>query len=298
MDLSTLTIFVDVMRRRSFAAVARVQGVTPSSISRCIASLEEELGVRLFHRSTRSLEPTEAGVIYFERIGPAVTELESAMQLVTDAGKEPKGTLRVTAATVYGEIAIVPLLPKLAAMYPQLSIELFLTDVYLNLVEERIDVAIRLGTLQDSSYIAKRVGDMTFHVCASPDYLHRFGKPDTIAAIEHHECLLFPRGNSLDWRFKHNKDGQVTHVTINGKYLITNSRAIKQCAIAGMGLALLPDWLVDADIAAGKLVTLFPDYEVDAADYESAIWILYPSREYLPLKSRVFIDFLSESIKK
>ncbi len=298
MDISTLTIFVEVMQRRSFAAVARAQGVTPSSISRCIASLEEELGVRLFHRSTRSLEPTEAGVIYFERIGPAVTELEFALQLVTDVSKEPRGTLRVTAATVYGEIAIVPLLPKLAAMYPKLSIELILTDVYLNLVEERIDVAIRLGTLQDSSYIAKRVRDMTFHVCASPDYLQRFGKPGTIAEIERHECLLFPRGNSLDWRFKHNKDGQVTHVAINGKYLITNSRAIRQCAVAGMGLALLPDWLVDADIAAGKLVALFPDYEVDAADYESAIWILYPSREYLPLKSRVFIDFLSESIKK
>lgn len=294
MELATLTIFVEVMRRRSFAAVARAQGVTPSSISRCIANLEEELGVRLFHRSTRSLEPTEAGMIYFERISPAVAELESAVQLVTDVNKEVKGTLRVTAATVYGEIAIVPLLPRLAATYPQLSIELLLTDTYLNLVEERIDVAIRLGTLQDSAYIAKRVCDMTFHVCASPEYLQRFGKPAAITEIENHECLLFPRGNNLDWRFKHNKDGQVSRIAINGKYLITNSRAIRQCAIAGMGLALLPDWLVDDDIAAGRLVVLFPDY---AADDESAIWILYPSREYLPLKSRVFIDFLTESIQ-
>lgn len=298
MELSTLTIFVEVMRRRSFAAVARAQGVTPSSISRCIAGLEEELGVRLFHRSTRSLEPTEAGMLYFERISPAVTELESALQLVTDTSKEVKGTLRVTAATVYGEIVLVPLLPKLAALYPQLSIELFLTDTYLNLVEERIDVAIRLGTLQDSAYIAKRVRDMIFHVCASPDYLQRCGKPETITEIENYECLLFPRGSRLDWRFKHNKDGQVTQVTINGKYLITNSRAIKECTIAGMGLALLPDWLVDTDITAGRLVTLFPDYAVDAEEYESAIWILYPSREYLPLKSRVFIDFVTESIRK
>jgi DNA-binding transcriptional LysR family regulator len=297
MDLETLSLFVEVMQRGSFADVARARGVAPSSISRAIAGLESELGIRLFQRSTRNLEPTEAALVYFERINPLVNELETAKLAALDVSEEPKGTLRVTAATVFGQTAIVPLLPELAEAYPQLSIELFLADAYLDLVEERIDVAIRLGSLKDSSYIAKRLANLTFYVCASPGYLKRHGTPEHPKAIEEHNCLLFPRsGYSLDWLFK-DKDGTLIQVPINGKYLITNSAAIKQCAIAGMGLALLPDWLVNDAISSGELVTLFPEHEVTATDYDNAAWILYPSREYLPLKTRVFIDFLTQRFK-
>ena len=297
MDLDTLSLFVEVMRRGSFADVARARGAAPSSISRAIAGLENELGIRLFQRSTRNLEPTEAALVYFERINPLVNEIETAKQAALDVSEEPKGTLRVTAATVFGQTAIVPLLPGLAEAYPQLSIELYLTDAYLDLVEERIDVAIRLGSLKDSSYIAKRLADLKFYICASPDYLKRYGIPEHPKAIKEHNCLLFPRQNySLDWLFK-DKDGTLTQAPITGKYLITNSEAIKQCAIAGMGLALLPDWLVNDAVSSGKLVTLFHEYEVTATDYDSAAWILYPSREYLPLKTRVFVDFLTQRFK-
>lgn len=294
MDLETLSLFAEVMRRGSFAEVARSRGVAPSSISRAIAGLENELGIRLFQRNTRNLEPTEAAMVYFERINPLVSEIETAGQIALDVNEQPKGTLRITAATVFGQAAIVPLLPELTAAYPQLSIELLLADAFLDLVEERIDVAIRLGSLKDSSYIAKRLAGLTFYVCASPDYLKRHGTPKHPNEIAEHNCLLFPRpGYSMDWLFK-DRDGTHTQVPINGKYLITNSGAIHQCAIGGMGLALLPDWLVNDAIATGKLVTLFSDYDVTATDYNSAIWILYPSREYLPLKTRVFIDFLMQ----
>jgi len=135
---------------------------------------------------------------------------------------------------------------------------------------------------------------LTFHICASPDYLKHHGTPQTPEEIKTHNCLLFPRAEfSFDWLFK-NSDGEITRIPINGKYLITNSAAIKQCAVAAMGLALLPDWLVNDDINSGKLVKLFPEYAVTATDYESAVWILYPSREYTPLKTRVFIDFLTQ----
>lgn len=295
MELETLTLFVEVMRHGSFADVARARGIAPSSISRAIAGLENELGVRLFQRSTRKLEPTEAAMVYFERINPVVNEIETARQIALDVTAEPRGTLRVTSGAVFGQIAIVPLIPQLAKAYPQLSIELLLTDVNLDLVEERIDVAVRLGSLQDSSYIAKRLATMTFHVCASPDYLNRHGIPQAPEEVAEHNCLLFPRpGYNLDWLFK-GRDGKITQIPIKGKYLITNSQAVKQCAIAGMGLTLLPDWLVNDAVTAGKLVKLFSEYTVTATDYESAIWILYPSREYLPLKSRVFIDFLLQA---
>lgn len=297
MDLDTLDLFIDVMRYGSFADAARARGVAPSSISRAIAALEGELGIRLFQRSTRKLEPTEAAMVYYERINPVVNEIETARQIALDVTEEPRGTLRVTAGTVFGQLVIAPLLPDLARTYPQLSIELLLTDAYLDLVEERIDVAIRAGSLKDSSYVAKRLSNMTFYVCASPSYLSRRGKPQTPEEIANHDCLVFPRtGYNMDWMFK-DAEGVITRIAIQGKYLITNSAAIKQCAIAGMGLTLLPDWLISDAVASGDLVTLFSDYVVTATDYDSAVWILYPSREYLPLKSRVFIDLLLHNRK-
>jgi DNA-binding transcriptional LysR family regulator len=296
MELETLNLFVEVMRHRSFADVARARGIAPSSISRAIAGLEKELGIRLFQRSTRKLEPTEAGMLYFERINPVVNEIETARQIASDYTEEPKGTLRVTTGTVYGQTAIVPLMPELAKSFPKLSIELLLTDGYLDLVEERIDVAIRLGSLKDSSYIAKRLANMVFHVCASPEYLEHSGIPQTPEEIGEHDCLLFPRsGYDFDWLFK-DGSGIITRIPIKGKYLFTNSEAIKQCAIAGMGPTLLPGWLINDAVSTGKLVKLFPDYVVTATDYESAIWILYPSREYQPLKCRVFIDFIHQRL--
>lgn len=297
MDMETLSLFVEVMRQHSFADVARVRGVAPSSISRAIAGLEQELGVRLFQRSTRKLEPTEAGVLYFERVAPLIAELEAARQMASDVTAEPRGILRVTAPIVFGQMYIVPLLPVLAQRYPALTIELSLSDAYLDLIEERIDVAIRLGSLQDSSYVATRLMSLEFYICASPDYLAQHGTPQTPQQIRDHNCLLFPRpGFSLDWKFRE-RDGNVHTVSIHGNCLITNSQSIRQCAVAGMGLALLPDWLVGEDIQSGKLVRLFSEDAVTASDYDSAAWLLYPSRDYLPLKTRVFIDHLTESIR-
>lgn len=292
MEISTLHLFIEVMRRRNFTDIARTRGVAPSSISRTITGLEKELGIRLFQRTTRKLEPTEAGLAYFARISTVLDDLESARQIATDLSEEPRGTLRVTASTVFGGMHIVPLLPELADKYPALSIELNLTDAYLDLVDERIDVAIRLGTLRDSSYIAKRLANMKFYVCASPEYIKKQGRPEIPEQVVEHNCLLFPLpGFTLSWLFK-NKDQVTVDISIGGKCLITNSQAIKQCTLYGMGISLLPDWLVEEEISDGSLLDLYPDYEVTATDFESSVWVVYPSKEYLALKSRVFIDLL------
>lgn len=292
MNLDYLRLFSDVMRQRSFARVAQQHGIAPSSVSRAIKNLESEIGVRLFQRSTRRLEPTEAAMSYFSRIGPALDEIDTARQVAIDAGAAPRGTLRVTAPAVFANRAIVPLLPEFAAVYPDLSLELLIADAYLDLVEQRIDLAIRLGTLDDSSFIARRLKPMRFYICASPAYLERHGTPLLPGDIGGHQCLLFPRaGYSLDWLLR-DPDGQVTRVPVAGNYLITHSDSIRQCALAGLGLALLPDWLVQDEIERGRLTRLFSEYDVSATDYDSAVWILYPSRQYLPLKARIFIDFL------
>lgn len=296
MELEALEIFLDVMRQRNFTDVARARDVATSSISRTIGALEHELGFRLFQRSTRKLEPTEAGQLYFTRIEPLLDELLAARQIAADLTEQPRGSLRVTASTVYGEMYIVPLLPGLAEKHPALSIELLLTDAYVDLIEERIDVAIRLGTLKDSSYVARQIQRLEFHICASPDYLLKHGRPDSPQQLSEHNCLLFPRpGYNLNWSFRDNT-GSVTEVPISGNCLITHSRSIKHCALAGMGLALLPTWLVQEDIRSGALVRVFDAYEVTATDYAGSVWALYPSREYIPLKTRAFIDHFIASV--
>ncbi len=297
MDINTLKLFVEVMQRRNFTDIARTHDIAPSSVSRSITALEKELGIRLFQRSTRKLEPTEAGLAYFARVKTIIDDLNSAQQVAADLTEIPTGTLRITAATVFGSNHIVPLLPELAAKYPELAIDLNLTDNYLDLIDERIDVAIRLGTLEDSSYIAKRLTKMVFSICASPRYLEQHGTPITPDQIADHKCLLFPiAGYNLNWLFKDTQQN-IIEATTSKTVLISNSNAIRQCTLLSMGLSLLPDWLVNNDIEQGKLVRLFPDYQVTTTNYDSSVWLIYPSKEYLPLKTRVFIDILTDRFK-
>ena len=297
MDFDAINLFREVMLSRSFTDVAKVRGVAPSSISRSIAGLEAELGIRLFQRSTRKLEPTEAGLRYFENVVVILDEMEIAKQAALDVTQEPHGTLRVSTAVGFGQQMVVPLLAELAARFPKLSVELILSDACLDLIDERIDVAIRLGSLQDSNYVVRELMKMEFYVCASPAYLKRRGVPQTLDDLRQHECLLFPR-TSYDlknWLFR-DANRVITKIPINGKCLINYSPGIKQCMLDGMGVSLLPDWLVGQEVRQGQLIRLFSEYDVTGTDYNSAISLLYPSRQYLPLKVRVFNDFLIEKI--
>ena len=299
MDISVLQLFVEVMQQGSFAAVARDRNVDPSSVSRAIAGLESELGVRLFQRTTRQLSPTEAGTTYFECIEPLLEEMQQAIDITTDVSGQPRGILRVTASVSFGHHCIVPLLPEFQARYPDLTVDLLLTDAVVDLLAERIDVAVRLGILDDSTLIAQRLIPTHYVVCGSPEYLKRV---DTLKSptdlAHHHHCLLFPlAGFRTRWLFKDKKD-QLSEVPIAGKTVISSAIALQQCAIAGMGLALLPNWLVDADLRAGSLINVFPNYEVTATNFNTAAWLVYPSRTYIPRKVRVFIDYLKQSIDR
>ena len=297
MDIETLRLFVEVMQKQNFTEVAKLHGVAPSSVSRSIAALENELGIRLLQRSTRKLEPTESGLLYYERLSPLLDELESAVQFATDISREPQGKLRISTGVAYGENCITPLLPEFTERYPALRVELILSDAYLDLIEERIDISVRLGTLKSSSHIARHLSDMTFHVCASPTYLEKYGEPQSPNELTEHECLLFPRtGYNFNWLFK-DKGGAITEIEIKGKYLVTNSNAIRSCCLDGMGITLLPDWLINGYLISGELVSLFADYQVTATDFDSAVWLVHPSREYLPTKTRVFRDFMLEKYK-
>jgi DNA-binding transcriptional LysR family regulator len=296
MDISVLQLFIEVFRQGSFAAVARDRDLAPSSVSRAIAGLEEELGIRLFQRTTRQLSPTEAGMNYFERIESLVEELQQATTIVTDVSSQPTGKLRVTASVSFGLKCIVPLLPEFAQLYPDLTVDLLLSDTIVDLFAERIDVAIRLGLLPDSTLIVQQLMPTHYAVCASPDYLKRSEQLKTPIDLAQHNCLLFPfAGFRSKWIFKDQK-GKLIEVPVFGRTVISSAIALQQCAIAGMGLALLPNWLIDEDLRAHSLVNVFSDYEVTARDFNTAAWLVYPSRAHVPLKVRVFIDFLKNSL--
>lgn len=296
MDIEVLKTFVEVMRQSSFAGVAKERNIDPSSVSRAIAGLEKELGIRLFQRTTRKLSPTEAGITYFNQIEPLIEEIQQAKEMAIAVSGQPQGTLRVTASVSFGLKCIIPVLAEFEANYPELAIELLLTDARLDLVTERIDLAIRLGLMKDSTLIARRLMLTRYSVCGSPDYLQHSPQLDRPPDISQHNCLFFPLLDyRTSWLFK-DKQGKIQTVPVSGRTIISNAIALQQCAIAGMGLALLPHWLVDSEVEAGRLTKVLPNYEVTATNFDTSAWFVYPSRNYVPLKVRVFIDFLQQHL--
>ncbi|MEO1083091.1 MAG: LysR family transcriptional regulator [Acidobacteriota bacterium] len=292
MDLTTLRIFLEVSRRGSFAAVAQARAVAPSSISRAVASLEMELGVKLFQRTTRRLAPTEAGALLRGRLEGLVDELEGVRLLMREARDEVQGELRVLAPVSFALQNVVPLLPALAQRHPQLRFDLRLSDALLDLVGERIDVAIRLGPLQDSRLVSRRLAPMHSVIAASPAYLERFGRPEEPEDLAQHECLqLDMPGFSPRWRLR-DAAGRVREVSVSGRLRTSNAVALKDCALAGMGVVLQARWILGRELRSGQLVDLFPGYDVTAATFDNAAYLLYPSRAYLPRKAQVFMDFM------
>ena len=298
MDTNTLAMFVDVVRKRSFAAVARDRGVDPATISRAIAALEQELKLRLFQRTTRVIEPTEAGMVYFERVEPLVDELAKARLAAADVHERPQGVLRIACPVSFAELNVTPLLPEFAAQYPELRFDLLLTDTILDLISEHLDVAIRVGPLQDSTLIVRKLCSMDARVCATPMYLRRYGRPQTPDDVMQHHCLHLtqPGFTRSNWKFT-DAEGRTTEIIVNGRLRTSNAMALKQCALAGMGITLQARWMVGKELRAGQLIDLFPNYHVTAALDDAAAWLLYPSRTYLPQKVRVFVDFLANKFK-
>jgi len=298
MDIESLRIFVRVARRGSFAVVARDCGTDPSSISRTIAALEDELQVRLLQRSTRRMTLTEAGAKYLARLEPLLDELDQAKDDALVAGAKPIGTIRLTASVTFGQKCIAPLLPKLRDAFPDLGIDLVLTDTNIDLVSEGVDLAVRLGPSRDSALIGVKLMDTRYHVCASPTYLENARKQkrslETPADLAAHRCLLL---NLPDYRSRwlfRDPGGAISEIPVDGDVLMSSPLVLLTCAIEGMGPALLVDWMVRDEFAKGTLVDLFSGHAVTATDFETSAWLLYPSRTYLPRKVRVVIDFLRQ----
>lgn len=299
MNLDDLDLLMTVARLGSFASAARERNIDPSSVSRTVAALEAELGVRLFQRSTRQLALTEAGAGYVQRMAPLLEEMDLARQALADAGGQVTGRLRVSVSNTFGLRQLVPRLPAFAARHPMLEIDLLMTDTMVDLMAERVDVAVRLGPLRDSSLVALPLMEIQYRVVASSAWLQRQSAPGQPGDMAKAGALCFALPGFRDvWRFTPKTGGTTEEVPIQPRLQTTNGLALCHLALAGVGPTLLPGWLVDDDIRAGRLVNLYPHHNVAISEAPGGAWIVYPSRSYVPAKVRVFIDFLRESLQQ
>ena len=286
---------MQVIRHGSFAGAARERNIDPSSVSRAVAALEAELGTKLFLRDTRKLVLTEAGVSFAEHLGVALEELVQARDAAVDAFGEVRGRLRVTASNAFAVHRLSPVLPAFCAAHPSLLVDLLLTESPVDIVAERVDVALRLvGTLKDSSLVAVPLHPIRYRVLASPKWVRAqqppLREPLDLKSIP---CLCFAHVGLRDpWQFTPIGGGDTVEFLVRPRLVATNALVLRESAIAGLGPVLLADWMCDADVASGALVDLFPDHVVKSANAPSTAWAVYPSRSYVPTKVRVFIDFL------
>jgi DNA-binding transcriptional LysR family regulator len=297
MNMTDLTLFAEAARLGSLAAVAKARGTDPSTISRKLAALEGSLGVRLFQRTTRSLSLTEAGDLYLTRALPLIEELTRIGLEARETRSKPTGTLRLTASVTFGQEMILPLLPAFRTAYPDLRLECLFSDQNLDLIADRIDLAIRLAPAIEGDVIAARLMTTRYRVVASPAYLATAPKLQTPEELAHHKLLLFTiRPFRTRWLFRDATGTQ--EVPVNGDILISPAGAILDAALSGLGVALLPNYLTDPQITAGRLTRLFPAHDVTATSFDTGAWLVYPSRSFLPAKTRAMIDFLSAALPR
>ncbi|MDX8349112.1 LysR family transcriptional regulator [Cognatiyoonia sp. IB215446] len=295
MELALLQTFSDVTRRGSFAAVARDEGVDPSSVSRRVAALEEVLGLALFERTTRRLALTEAGRIYLDRVGPILEGLAEAADTARDAVTEPSGLLRVTTSVAFGERWLTPRLAGFRMLFPRVQIELILSDGQIDIAAEGIDVALRLGSNLQGTFVVSKLFDVRYRAVAAPGYLNRMGRPAHPADLKDHDAIHFalPRFGSA-WRFRVTPGSRPIEVQPRPALAISNALAIRRAALEGLGVALLADWTVSDDLERGRLVDLFPEHEGSATDFYTAVWTVYASRHYMPARLRAFLDYVRD----
>ncbi|MCF3641491.1 LysR family transcriptional regulator [Rhizobium sp. TRM95111] len=286
-DLADLEIFARVVSTGSLSAAGRALGLSPAVVSKRLRRLEERLGTRLLQRTTRQISLTEAGHGFHERIVGVLAGIEEAEAFVSGRSGSVRGMLRVSAPTSFGRMHIAPHIGGFMEAHPDLTLHLELTDEFSDIVGDGFDVAIRIGELTDSSLVAKRLAPVRRVLCAAPGYLARRGAPGSLSALSEHVCL--PPHNQDGWRLE-GPAGVITYRPA-GPLVTNSSEVIREAVIAGLGIALRSTWDVGRELKDGRLVQVLPQYESSKNVLLSAV---YPSRQFLPAKVRLFIDYLAD----
>ena len=289
-DVNDMAVFVRVAELGSLSGAGHDLRLSPAVVSNRIAKLEERLGVRLLNRTTRKVQMTEEGQVYFDHCVHILQQIEEVESTLSEKKQAPKGILKVTMPTSFGKMHVSTLIPEFMERYPDVEVRLQLTERMVSLVEEGMDIGIRVGKLDNSSMIARTLAPDTRYICGSPDYLKKHGIPKTPSDLAYHNCLLlrFPGSRQFKWTLLENDEP--VQYSVAGNMDSNNSEVLLQWALAGQGLVMKSTWETSEHLKSGALVPVLQDY----MPQELSVSAIYPHSRYLPPKVRVFIDFLAE----
>lgn len=289
-NLSDLFVFVRVVDAGSFTAASTQLGVTKSAVSKQVARLERSLGAKLLHRTTRRLSPTEIGAAVYTRGARIAEEAAEMATMVDQLQTQPRGTLRIATSTAFGNLHFTKLMAGFTRAHPQIGVALVLSDRYVDMVEEGIDLAVRLTSKPPDNVVARRLAGIEYVLCASAAYLKEHGVPATPEALAQHACLTYAlRGDPTAWRLSAN--GIACEVTVSSRFAVNSSESLRVAALEDLGIALLPTFAVRQDLADGRLVAVLPEFQAHG-NFGEDIYAIYPSARFLAPKVRLLVDYL------
>lgn len=291
LDLNVIPIFVAVVEQGSFSSAAKVLGLSKSAVSKRITKLEADLGVRLLHRTTRCLSLTGPGEQYFNHALEVIKNAQQAIDGAVALQNQMQGTLKVSLPMSLGRLHIAPLLSEFLADYPNLQIELHLSDAWSDVIANGYDIAVRMGPLPDSELVAQKFVSISSVLCASPEYVQSHGMPQQPNDLQKHNCLLFSHHTVVhEWVF-HQGD-ETFNINVQGNLEANNSEMLKTYALDGLGVTRLPRFAVLEELAEGRLLQMLPNFTMPSRD---AYW-LYPMKTYIPEKVRAMVEFVTQKI--
>jgi DNA-binding transcriptional LysR family regulator len=287
--LASMETFVRVVETGSFSGAARQLRVGQPAVSKSVAQLEEYLGVKLLTRSTRGLTPTEAGLGYLERARRALEEAAEAELAARGAGAGLKGRLRICAAVTFARIHLIPMLPKFLAQNPELDLEVILDDRQIDLVQEGIDVALRMGKLLDSALTARRIARCKRLVLGTPAYFDRAGTPSTPSELSKHHAVVYLQGEGSVWSFR--RDSSELAVTVQSRLRVTAAEGVRSAVLADIGLTIASEWMFSPELRSGAVRAVLSEWNLPALD----LWAIFPSGRATTAKARAFVDFFDRT---
>lgn len=294
--LLALKAFVDVAETQGFSKAARRMGVATSSVTRLIDALEASLGSALLTRSTRLVSLTDAGAVYLEQVRRILSELDEADGSIADTGAEAVGPLRISMPVTYGRLYLGPHIATFLRAHPRVSVELVLSDAYVDLLSERIDVAIRIGTpAHTPQLVVRKLGEHHRFVVASHEYLASARPILAPGDLAQHECLRFVYQAGVQ-RWSFSREDATEHVEVGGRLTANNSEVLREAVLSGLGVALLPEWLVHNDVRSGRMLRLFEDYSVNPRDQSVCVYAAYLPNRRFSRKVQALLGFLQEYV--
>lgn len=291
--LRLLKLFLAVVNDGSFVTAALNLGLSPSTISKAVTRLEDSLGIQLFQRNTRKLRLTTSGEQYAAAVKSFIEQLEYCENNMKQSNNQPQGMLRINVPISYGRLYITPMIQKFYLLYPDIKIDLSYSDEYVDIIEQRIDVCIRSGTVKDSRLIIRQLSPIDFFICASPTYIKKQGRPKTVQEFSEHRWV----------RFRYKQTGKLMPIITQGNstqqqhpdesYIVDDGEALAELCAAGLGLSQIPHFIAKNWLQKGSIVSLFPVYQAP----DQGVFIMYPKKDYLPARVKEFVNFICQQIE-